>query len=224
MNIGHDSTTSGELYDLAMRLSEEPELAPAFQRAGLDQNFSHDDYKGIVAARDKFAPNIRERPAGISNIFLAEALAKRLFSRKINSKTAAFEFLDDRIRRYPDSYSNLYDSILFISEIRQVVSNLNHSKFFVEFCERTKHIHNNPRNPRSIHYIYGETHFFALQQSRLYGLGGRGLDVIKNMLVSFLRNKWTRRVPNLDSQTVEVMLDNMNEFRIFKSGYNPRKG
>jgi hypothetical protein len=124
-----DPTTPEELLGLAKHLAVDPKLDAIFRRVGLHKPFDRtaDEYHRVIASREAFAPQLHSRLRSAHNLFLSEALARRLHRRLISADIDALAFLADRIRHVQaDSAS----SRLLKSEIKDIMRNLLDSPFF----------------------------------------------------------------------------------------------
>lgn len=223
-DIPLDTTRPEELLALAKHLAGDPALSGVFERAGLHETFTHEDYQLVVRSRNQFFPELDTRPATVANTFLAEALARRLFFKDIKSDVEAIEFLEDRIRRVPDSGQIGYDSILYESEIRTIMGNFLRSDLFERF---KGYVADKKQTLREDSDIYEGIYFFAVQQGRLYGLGGRGYREIESIIIGFLRNLWFGDIDNLDLPMVDQMMNDPGRYQLYDflyPDYTPRKG
>lgn len=216
----YDPTTPDELLALAKHLAADPGLDAIFRRVGLHKPFDRtpDDYHRVIASREAFAPQLRDRLCSPANTFLAEALARRLHAGLISSDTEALAFLSDRIRHVQ---ADSACSRLMESEIKDVMRNLLDSPFFREFEEyrrRKAEVIKTDIDP------YENISSFVGDQLWIYGLGGRGWSQVQRMVVSFLNRLWFDKVPDLSPTTVERMLESPRESLLLGDDELPRKG
>jgi Leucine-rich repeat (LRR) protein len=197
-----DPTTPEELLALAKHLAADPKLDGIFRRVGLHTPFNRpDEYDQVLASRKAFTPHLEDRPCSSTNLPVAQALARRLYTGHISSDVDALAYLADCIRHYPSE--NKHCSVLLESEVKDIMRNLLDSAFFQEFedCRRRKEeVIKTGIDP------YKNIAGFVGDQMWIYGLGGRGWSQIQSIVTSFLNRLWFDAVPDLSPATVERML------------------
>ncbi|MBR1211576.1 hypothetical protein [Bradyrhizobium sp. JYMT SZCCT0180] len=216
----YDPTTPEELLALAKHLAADPKLDAIFRRVGLHKPFDRtpDEYHRVIASREAFAPQLHDRLCSALNLFLAEALARRLHGGSISSDADALAFLADRIRHVQAESAS---SRLLESEIKDIMRNLLDSPFFQKFEEyrrRKAEVVKADINP------YEDISTFVSDQIWIYGLGGRGWSQVQGIVTSFLNRLWFDMVPDLSSATVERMLESPGERLLLRDDDLPRKG
>lgn len=215
----YDPTTPDELLALSKHLAGDPSLAHIFDRVGLHNPFDRktDEYRQVIASRDAFIPSLYDRPCSNLNIFLAEALARRIYSKAIWSDEEAISYLSDRIRNC--TYESASTAPLE-SEIQDIMRNLSTSKFFKQFerCRRKKdEIRGKDIDP------YEGLEPFIFEQMWTYGLGGRG-TILQRIVLSILSQFWFGAVPDLSPATVAYLLAEPGERIFLRDDDFPRKG
>lgn len=218
----YDPTTPEELLALAKHLAADPKLDAIFRRVGLHKKFSlnrtPDEYHSVIASREAFAPHLHNRLCSSSNLFLAEALARRLHAGLISSDTDALAFLADRIQHVE---ADSACSRLMESEVKDIMRNLLDSPFFQEFEEyrrRKAEVIKTDIDP------YEGLISFVGDQLWIYGLGGRGWSQVERMVTGFMNRLWFDAVPDLSPETVEYMLESPRERLVLGDDDLPRKG
>lgn len=216
----YDPTTPEDLLVLAKHLATNPKLDAVFRHVGLHKPFRREpeEYGWVVESRQAFAPYLRDRLCGVSNAFLAEALARRLHAGTITSDADALDFLSDRIQHVETQREC---SRLLESEIKDIAKNLIDSPFFQRFEERRRHKEETiSKNIDPYDGIVG----FVSEQISTYGLGGRGWSQVQGIITSLLNRLWFGVVTDLSASTVEYLLKAPGE-RLFLHDFElPRKG
>jgi Leucine-rich repeat (LRR) protein len=214
-----DPTTPEELLALARHLAADPKLDAIFRRVGLHTPFNRpDEYFQVIDSREAFAPHLHNRPCSSSNLPIAEALARRLYTGHISSDADALAFLADRIRHHQAESER---SRLLESEVKNMMRNLLDSSFFQEFEDyrrRKAEVIKTGIDP------YENIVGFVGDQMWICGLGGRGWSRVTNVLLAFLNRLWFDAVPDLSPATVERMLQSPGEYLSLYGDDVPRKG
>lgn len=215
----YDPTTPEELLALSKHMAGDPSLAPIFQRVGLHEPFDRKsgEYRRVIASRDAFKPSLYDRPCGNQNTFLAEALARRIYSKTIRSDEEAIRYLSDRIRRC--TYESA-STLPLESEIKDIMRNMDNSEFFDQF---KKYRQNKNEIIEKEIDPYGDFEPFICDQKWMYGLCGRGFK-IDLVVLRLLNIYWFDHVQDLSPATVDYLLENPRNRIFLREESSLRKG